>query len=115
MDCKGTCSEKETFNEYQGTPDKETCSGDYKPMVINIATNEPIPHTLTQSMKETYNTQLNEGLNLPENLCPSEEFCPKGFKFTLPDYLSCPVREVIIVYTETDVISLPHHKGTLFI
>ena len=79
-------------------------------MVINIATSSPIPYTLTESMKETYTSQLNEGLNLPENLCPSEVFCPKGFKFAL----SNPIRKGTIVYTENDVVSLPHNLGKLF-
>ena len=108
--CTGVCPERKVVIDYQGTFDTHLQNHEYHPMLFRTVTTEPIPHTLSEDMRSVYRTQISQSLNLPEQLRCSSHTCKNGFTFNL----GCPImnsQKGLIIYTESDVISLPDHKG----
>ena len=96
--------------EYQETLDTHLQNHEYHPMEFRTVTTEPIPHTLSEEMGATYRTKISQGLDLSEQLRSSSQVCNNGFTFQL----ACPTKNSqngLIIYTDSDVISLPHHKS----
>ena len=108
--CTGNCPEREVVIEYQKTHDFPTQNHEYHPMRFATITTNAIPHTFSEDMKAIYRTQITQGLDLPELLRSSAQECQNGFRLQLAGPVGMSSKGIFI-YTESDVISLPHHQG----
>ena len=71
--------------------------------------NRPIPLCLDELLFIVYDKQLKYGIELPIEIVPDKLYCINGYSFGI----SKPARPTkgIIIYTENDVISFPHHQS----
>ena len=85
--------------------------GDYSEHKYESISRTPIPIRLDDNLSSVYDNQLKYGLQLPYDIKPEKMNCVNGYPFR--DLKPARSAKGIIIYTDSDVISLAGHQGTV--
>ena len=82
---------------------------EYVEQTFQVVSKTPISLFFNEHLSKVYDSQLNFGIQLPIDVYPEKSTCINGYPFH--NLKRARSAKGIIIYTETDIISLPNHQG----